>query len=114
MKKLIPFLLAAVAFCAIAFAQAPTPEPTEQLVRIQAETSTGDVTAFFEKSVTIAGTTYRQPWESVSWNSSTKTVTVGERTMSYSEVMQLVVAIALQERAAQLAPPTAPEPPPSS
>jgi hypothetical protein len=88
----------------VAFAQAPTPAPTEQLVRIQAETTTGDVTAFFERSVTIDGVKYPAPWQSVSWNNSTKTVTVGERTLTYSEVMQLVRAIALQERAEQAQP----------
>lgn len=85
-----------------------TPTVTEQLVRIQSEVSTGDVTAFFEKSVTLDGTTFRQPWEPVSWNASDKTVTVGDLTLSYAQVMGLVVAIAMQERAAQTAPAPAP------
>ena len=109
-KHIIMLLLAVLAFAISAFAQAP--EPTEQLVRIQSEVSTGDVTAFFEKSVTVAGTTYRQPWESVSWNASDKTVTVNGTTLTYSQVMQLVVAIAMQERAAQLNPPPPAEPQP--
>jgi hypothetical protein len=112
------FTVLALAFLLLlapaAFAQPAEPQPTESLVRIQSEVATGDVTAFFEKSVTVAGTTFRQPWESVSWNASTKTVTVGERTMTYAEVMQLVVAIAMQERQAQLSPPPAPPPPPPS
>lgn len=87
-----------------------TPSISEQLVRIQSEVSSGDVTAFFEKSVTVEGTTFRQPWESVSWNASEKTVTVGDQTMTYSKVMQFVVTIAMQERAAATAP--APEPAP--
>lgn len=87
-----------------------TPSVSEQLVRIQSEASSGDVTAFFEKSVTVEGTTFRQPWESVSWNASDKTVTVGDQTMTYSKVMQFVVTIAMQERAAAAAP--APEPAP--
>lgn len=102
---------AALALGAQLFAQSPAPAPTEALVRIQSEVSTGDVTAFFEKSVEVNGTKFRQPWESVSWNASQKTVTVGERTLTYAEVMQLVVAIALQERAEQINPP--PSPPPS-
>lgn len=73
--------------------------PTENLVRIQAETTTGQVTAYFEKSVTVDGVTYRQPWESVNWNDSEKTVTVGKLSLNYGEVMQFVVAIAQQERA---------------
>lgn len=84
--------------------------PIENLVRIQAETTTGDVTAFFEKSVEVDGTTYRQPWESVSWNASDKTVTDGVHTLTYSQVMTLVVLIALQERAESVAATTLPTP----
>lgn len=86
-----------------ALAQSPAPAPTEQLVRIQSEGASGDVTAFFETSVTVDGIVYRKPWQSVSWNASSKTVTVDGRTLTYSEVMRLVVAIAAQERAAQKA-----------
>lgn len=75
--------------------------PSEKLVRIQAEIPAGDVTAFFEKSITVGETVYTQPWEAVSWNSSDKTVTVNGETKTYSEVMQFVVAIANKERAAQ-------------
>lgn len=112
-KSTILLTLAALALAFLllplaAFAQAPA--PTESLVRIQSEVATGDVTAFFERSVTVAGVTYRQPWESVSWRASDRTVTVGQQTLTYSEVMQLVVAIAMQERAAQQAPPPAPPP----
>lgn len=88
----------------LSVAQTP-PTATESLVRIQAETTTGNVTAFFEKSVTVDSVVYRQPWESVSWVSSTKEVTVNGQTKTYGEVMQYVVAIANQERAEQLAPP---------
>lgn len=94
MKKYITmFILAVVACATTAFAQTPT----ETLMRIQAETTTGDVTAFFEKGVTIDGKYYGQPWQSVGWNNSTKTVTVGGVTMTYGQVMQFVVAIADQE-----------------
>ena len=88
-------LVVTLAAPVIAFAQAIS----TQLVRVQAEVTTGDVTAFFEKSVTVEGVTYKQPWESVSWNASAKTVTAGGRTLTYSEVMQLVAAIAAQEKA---------------
>lgn len=115
MKKYTTMLILAVlAFATAAFAQPSEPVPTEQLMRIQAEVSTGDVTAFFEESVTVAGKKYPQPWVSVSWNASDETVTVNGQTMTYSQVMQLVVAIAMKEREAQKNPPPAPEPEPES
>lgn len=92
-----------------ALAQA-TSQPTEQLVRIQSEVATGDVIAFFEKSVVIEGVTYAQPWQSVSWNNSDKTVTVNGVTMTYAEVMQFVVAIANQEWAERKAAEAAQQP----
>jgi hypothetical protein len=92
-------LLSVVALLGLLSIAAVTPTVTESLVRIQAEVSTGDVTAFFEKSVVIDGVTYKQPWESVSWNSGDKSVKVGDKTMTYGEVMQFVAAIAMQERA---------------
>lgn len=103
-------LILALSFQLSALSALPAAEPVTAtaLVRIQAEVATGDVTAFFEKSVTIEGVTYRQPWESVSWNASAKTVTVAGRTLTYAEVMQLVAAIAAQEKAAKDNPPPAP------
>lgn len=80
-----------------------TPTVSEALVRIQSEVSSGDVTAFFEKSVDVGGTIFTQPWESVSWNNPDKTVTVDGVTMTYHEVMKFVIAIAMQERAEQQA-----------
>lgn len=115
MKKYIMLLLAVPALAVAAFAQTPS----ESLKRIQAEVPTGDVTAFFEKGVTIDGTYYGQPWQSVSWNNSDKTVTVNGKTLTYAEVMQFVVAIANQEwadrKAAEAAqpPPTPPSPEPA-
>lgn len=99
---LTALILGLTALFLTAFAQS-TPTATESLVRIQSEVQTGDVTAFFEKSVTIESVVYKQPWESVAWNSSAKTVTVAGETKTYAEVMQFVVAIAQQERAEQLA-----------
>jgi len=80
-----------------------TPIVTEALVRIQSEIQSGAVTAFFEKSAAVDGVTYRQPWASVDWNAGDTLVAVNGQTMTYSQVMQFVVAIANQERAAQLA-----------
>lgn len=113
-KSTSVLLAALLGLCASAFAAEPV--TATALVRIQSEVSTGDVTAFFEKSVTVEGTTYKQPWESVSWNSSDKTVQVGDLKLTYSQVMQLVAAIALQEKAAADAAktiPPHPEPPAS-
>jgi hypothetical protein len=107
MKSKLLLLVGLVALCSVTSAAEPV--SSTALVRIQAEVSTGDVTAFFEKSVTVEGVTYKQPWESVSWNASDKTVKVGEATMTYSQVMQFVAAIAQQEYAAKLTPP-APDP----
>lgn len=103
--RVILFFLGLVALLSLA---AVTVTTSEKLVRIQSEVQTGDVTAFFEKSVTVDGTTYVQPWESVSWNSSDKTVTVNGETKTYHDVMVFVVAIAQQERAAQQQPPAQP------
>ena len=109
-NKLINLLLVGLlAFASVA--SAADPVTSTALVRIQAEVSTGDVTAFFEKSVTFDGVTYKQPWESVSWNASEKTVKVGTKTMTYAEVMQFVAAIAAQEKAAKAA---AEAPPPAN
>lgn len=99
-KKIIILVLGAVALLGVA---AVSVTPSEKLVRIQAETETGDVQAFFETSVVIGDKTFTQPWESVSWNSSDKTVTVNGETKTYAQVMQFVVAIAQQEREAQKA-----------
>jgi hypothetical protein len=105
MKSKLLLLVSLLALCSVTSAAEPV--SSTALVRIQAEVSTGDVTAFFEKSVTVEGVTYKQPWESVGWNASDKTVKVGEATMTYSQVMQFVAAIAAQEYAAKLAPPPA-------
>lgn len=113
MKTKLLLIVALLGFCSVA--SAADPVSSTALVRIQAEVSTGDVTAFFEKSVVVEGVTYKQPWESVSWNSSDKTVKVGTKTMTYAEVMQFVAAIAAQEKAAKDNPPApAPEPTPPS
>lgn len=105
MKNKLPTILASFALLSLAASSVTT---SEQLVRIQSDVSSGQVTAFFEKSVAIDGTTYSQPWESVSWNASDKTVTVGDKSMTYGEVMQYVVAIANQERAEQKLPVASP------
>ena len=87
--------------CILAFFALGAGEPvvTEALVRIQTDPATGRAQAFFEKTVTIDGVDYRQPWQEVSWElGAEKSVTVGEKTLTYSEVFAAVKAIAEQER----------------
>ena len=98
-NKLVISLVISALLAAFAVAQVAS----ESLMRIQSEVQSGAVTAFFEKSIVIDGVTYRQPWQSVSWNASDKQVSVGGKTMTYGEVMQFVLAIANQERSEQLA-----------
>jgi hypothetical protein len=88
----------------------PVPVPTELLCRVQAEIGTGTFMAFFEKSVLTADGIFRQPWESVSWQASDKKITAAGQTLTYSQVMELVVAIAKQERAEAQAAQTTPAP----
>lgn len=99
-NKILILALGVVALLGVA---ATTVTPYENLIRIQSEVRSGDVQAFFESGVTVNGVNYpdAKGWQSVSWNSSTKTVTVGGETKTYAEVMQFVVAIAQQERDAQ-------------
>ena len=102
MKKLILF------FALVGLAGAASaPTVSESLVRIQCDPAGGQVQAFFEKTVTIDGQSFRQPWTSVSWaTGSDKTVTVDGKTYTYAEVMAAVVAIANQENTPAPAPAT--------
>ncbi len=106
---LVLLVLSVSALSAQTTPEAPT--PTESLTRIEANVVTGAVTAYFKTSVVIDGQTYARPTVRTTWNSSTTTVTVGALTLTYGEVMQLVVAIAQQERAEQLAAQSAPSAP---
>lgn len=91
---------------------ASAPTVSESLVRIQCDPASGQVQAFFEKTVTIEGQSFRQPWTSVSWTTgSDKTVTVDGKTYSYAEVVAAVVAIANQENTP---PAVTPEPAPAT
>lgn len=101
-------LILSIALVGLAGA-ASAPTVTESLVRIQCDPAGGQVQAFFEKTVTIDGQSFRQPWTSVSWaTGSDKTVTVDGKTYTYAEVMAAVVAIANQENT-----PPAPTPEPA-
>lgn len=98
MKKLTPVLLTLFAFLALGAAD---PVVTETLVRIQTDPASGIAQAYFEKTVTIDGIAYRQPWQEVSWAlGADKSVTVGDKTLTYAEVFAAVQAIAQQERVA--------------
>lgn len=108
MKKTIILSFLAVAALAVA---ADAPSVTETLKRIQCDPETTQVQAFFEKKITVDGQTFVQPWTQVSWaTGSTKTVTVGDKTYTYAEVLAAVVAIANQEKNT---PPPAPTPEPA-
>lgn len=97
-SRLIPAIITVLAFLALG---AGEPVVTESLVRIQTDPASGRAQAFFEKTVTIDGVDYRQPWQEVSWElGAEKTVIVGEHTYTYAEVFAAVQAIAAQERAA--------------
>ncbi len=107
-SRLIPALITVLAFLALG---AGEPVVTEALVRIQTDPASGRAQAFFERTVTIDGVAYAQPWQEVSWDlGAEKTVTVGEQTYTYAEVFAAVQAIAQQERDT---PPPAPEPEPA-
>lgn len=109
MKHIIAFLFVSL-FSVTAFA-AGEPVVTEALVRIQTDPASGRAQAFFEKTVTIDGVAYAQPWQEVSWDlGAERTVTVGDKTLTYAEVFAAVQAIALQERDT---PPPVPEPEPT-
>lgn len=99
-------LIVSIALAGFAGA-ASAPTISESLVRIQCDPAGGQVQAFFEKTVTIDGQAFRQPWTSVSWaTGSDKTVTVDGKTYTYAEVMAAVVAIANQENTPAPAPAT--------
>lgn len=107
-SRIIPLILSVLAFLALGAAE---PVVTEALVRIQTDPATGRAQAYFEKTVTIDGIAYAQPWQEVSWSlGAEKTVTIGDKTLTYAEVFAAVKAIAEQEKAAADAPAPPPEP----
>jgi hypothetical protein len=99
-------LILALAVTATLFGQTVT----ESLVRIQCDPASGTAQAFFDKKVTVGDATYVSPgWTQVAWQiGSDKTVTVGDKTLTYAEVFLAVQAIANAEKAAQAAPPATP------
>ncbi len=104
MKKLIIAIIAGLLLAASAFSQTVT----EVLVRIQSDPPQKTATAFFEKTIVVDGTTFQQPWQSVTWKAdSDKTVKVNGKTYTYSEINAAVAAIAVQEKEAQSEPPPA-------
>jgi len=106
--RIIPAIITVLAFLALG---AGEPVVSEALVRIQTDPATGRAQAFFEKTVTVDGIAYRQPWQEVSWElGAAKSVTVGEKTYTYAEVFAAVQAIAQQER--DTPPPVEPDPEP--
>lgn len=94
--RIIPAIITVFAFLALG---AGEPIVTEALIRIQTDPASGRAQAYFERTVTIDGIAYRQPWQEVSWElGAARSVTVGEKTYTYAEVFAAVQAIAQQER----------------
>lgn len=97
---IVAMLLPALAPRALA---ATAPVVTDALKRIQCDPASTQATAFFEKTTTVEGQQFVQPWEPVSWSvGSTRTITYSyggqSYTAPYAQVMAAVVAIANQER----------------
>ncbi len=95
-------LLLFVALSGLASA-AVAPTVTDTLMRVQCDPASGAAQAFFQKTITVEGQSYAQPWETVQWaTGSERTITytyAGQQyTQPYAQVMAAVVAIANQER----------------
>lgn len=107
--RLIVLCLLSSVLCLLAFGQ----QITEQLVRIQTDPPSGRVQAFFERTVTVEGVPYRQPWHEVSWSlgdSSPVPITLSDGTQATTTraaIFAAVQAIAAAEKAAQATPPPA-------
>lgn len=110
MKK---FLLLALVLATAAFAQTYTAGPeypwrvqTDVTLNTDGSLKSAPVQTFFRQDLTAGDKVISNDTGNVSWDAvtnSAKTVTVGEKTYTYGEVLAAVVAIAQQERAAQLA-----------
>ncbi len=112
LRRLFPYCVIAAAAAAFLFGfviaarAAAEATVTESLQRIQCEIPAGRAQAFFEKSTTVGGQTFKSPWTEVSWQvGAEKTVTVNGTTYTYAEVMAAIVAIAQQEKTASETPP---------
>ena len=95
-----------------------TPTVNVALARIQTDPNSGSdpiATAFFSKTTSIDGQNFEAPWTSVSWRlgDADKSITLGEKTLTYAEVSSFVVAIAYAEKAALDAPVAPPVEPPA-
>ena len=116
MKKLTTLLLS-LAVASLLIAAAATATVTTKLARIQTDPNSGDdpvATAYFSQTTTVGEQTFEAPWVPVSWRikDAAKSVTVGDKTLTYAEVSVFIVAIADQEYAAMLAAKAAPAPTP--
>lgn len=87
----------------LAFAQAVS--SSTALVRIQTDPPAGRVQAFFERTVTVDGVAYRQPWQEVSWalgDDSPVAITLADGTPAQTTraaIFAAVAAIAAEEKA---------------
>lgn len=108
LRQVLPYICLAAAalafvggFARSAYAAAAA-SVSESLQRIQCDIPSGRAQAFFEKSTTVNGQTFKSPWTEVSWQTgAAKSVTVNGTTYTYAEVMAAIVAIAEKEKAEQ-------------
>ena len=89
-------LLCLLPFALLLLSAASAPTVTETLVRIQTDPATGRVQAYYEKSITVDGVTYRQPWTQYSWaigGSEPVTITLADGSTATTTRAHLLTAV---------------------
>ena len=106
--KLLAFFALAVALCAAADAP-PSITVADNIVIIQTAPASGSVSAFWQKSTTVDGSTFTQPLVENAWklaDTGTVSITLADGTKAVTtraNVFVAVVAIATEEHATQAA-----------
>lgn len=101
----IALAVAGLAVVCVNIARAAEGSVSESLQRIQWEIPADRAQAFFEKSTSVNGETFKSPWTEVSWQTGAqKSVTVNGTTYTYAQIKAVIIAIAEQEKAEQAAP----------
>ena len=108
MKTRLAILFLALSVLMVGQSAAPT--VTESLMRIQTDPASGQVSAFFQKTIIMAdGTQFQQPWTQTSWalaSATEVTITLADGTVAQTtraNVFAAVQSIATQEHASQAA-----------
>lgn len=80
------------------------------LVRIQTDPATGRAQAFFEKTVTVEGVSFKAPWQQVEWplQSADLSVTIDGVTLTAAQISAYALALAYAARDQAAPPPTPP------